>query len=129
VKADDARRLHEIRRGIPEQARKLGSVDAICAAILASDPDLMPALGESLLPRWIKEKLRRVKEPRAEMAGQLPLWGVFGDQIIPRDQWKPEHYQSYCRRHSEVAARNNAIVLALAAEYTERFGRPFIMAA
>lgn len=129
MKADDARRLTEVRRSIPEMARRLGSIDAICAEILRRYPDLMAALGELLLRRWVKDRLRGVKEPRPEMSGQLPMFGQFGDQIIPRDQWNPGHYQTYCRRYAEVAARNVAIVQALADEYAERFGRPLIMAA
>ena len=124
VKAEDARRLAEIRRSIPEQARRLGSVEAVCAEILRDHPDLMALLGELLLRGWVKDRVRRVKEPRPEMPGQLPMFGQFGDQIIPRDQWKPDHYQVYSRRHQEVAARNTAIVRALADEYAERFGRP-----
>ncbi len=129
MKVAESRRLTEVRRGIPERARQLGSIDAICAEILRTDPDLMAPLGESLLHKWVKEKLRGIKEPRPEMVGQLPMFGQFGDEVLLRKDWTPEHYQVYCRRHAEVAARNTAIMHVLADEYAERFGRPLIMAA
>jgi hypothetical protein len=129
VKAADARRLAEARRKIPEWARQLGSVDAVCDEFIRLHPDLLAPLGESMVRQWVKDRLRRMKEPRYELGGQLPLFGQFGDQIVPRAQWTPGHYESYCRRYKDAAARNNDIYRALCNEYAERFGHPLSLAA
>lgn len=129
MKAADSRRLAEARRNIPERARQLGSIDAVCAEFMRLHTDLLPVLGESLLPGWVREKLRRMKEPCYELGGQLPLFGQFGDEIVPREEWTPGHYEAYCRRYADAAARNAAILRVLANEYAERFGRPLDMAA
>ena len=129
MKAADSRQLTEARRNIPDRARQLGSLDAVCAEFVRLHPTLLPVLGESLLRGWVKETLRRLKEPRPEMVGQLPLIGQFGDEVRPRDQWTPDDYVVYSRRYANAAARNAAILRALAMEYAERFGRPLNLAA
>jgi hypothetical protein len=129
MKAADSRRLAEVRRDIPERARQLGSLDAVCSEFVRLHPDLLPVLGESLLRGWARETLRRLKEPRYELGGQLPLFGQFGDEILPRDQWTPGHYLAYYGRYANAAARNAAILRVLANEFAERFGRPIEQAA
>jgi hypothetical protein len=83
MKAADSRRLAEARRNIPERAQKLGSIEAVCAEFVRLNPDLLAPLGESLLRGWVREKLRRMKEPRYELGGQLPLFGQFGGEVVP----------------------------------------------
>jgi hypothetical protein len=86
-------------------------------------PYLMPALGESLLRRWIWESLRQLKETStAQVGGQLPLFGQFGDEIRTRDEWIRDNYRSYYRRYANAATRNVAKLRVLAAEFEERFG-------
>ena len=84
---------------------------------------LLAALGESLLRRWIWESLRQLKEPSlAEIGGQLPLFGQFGDEIRTRDEWNQDHYRAYYLRYSNAATRNAAKLRVLAAEFESRFG-------
>ncbi len=118
----DARRLAEARRQLPEMAQRHTSLEAVCAEFLRLHPDLVPVLGESLLRRWVRESLRRIKQPRYDLGGQLPLFGQFGDEIRPRDEWTPGHYVVYYVRYSNAAARNAAILRVLATEFAERFG-------
>ncbi len=129
MKATESRRLAEARRKLPQRAQQLGSIDAVCAEFVRLNPDLLAPLGESLLRGWVKDKLRRMKEPRYELGGQLPLFGVFGDQVVPREQWTAGHYEAYCRRYEDAIARNTAVYRVLANEYAEKFGRRLDMAA
>lgn len=129
MNVNDSRRLTEAKRNIPDRARQLGSLDAVCVEFVRLHPDLLAPLGESLLRGWVKETLRRLKEPRPEMPGQLPLIGQFGDEVRPREEWTPDDYVVYCRRYAHASARNAAILRALVMEYAERFGRPLDLAA
>jgi hypothetical protein len=87
------------------------------------DVHLLAALGESLLKRWIWESLRQLKEPSLiEDGGQLPLFGQFGDEIRPRDEWTQDNYRAYYRRYANAATRNAAKLGVLAAKFEERFG-------
>ncbi len=129
MKAADSRRLAEARRNIPERARQLRSLDAVCAEFKRDHSDLLALLGESKLRPWVKETLRRPKERRPELPGQLPLWGQFGDEVRPREEWTPDDYMASCSRYAHAAACNRAILRALEMEYAERFGRPLDLAA
>jgi len=124
MNAPDARRLIQARRQLPEMARRLGSREAVQEEFLRLNPDLMAALGESLLKRWIWQSLRQLKEPSmADDNGQLPLFGQFGDEIRTRDIWTQENYRAYYRRYANAATRNSAKLRVLAAEFENRFGR------
>ncbi len=124
MNAADARRLTQARRQLPEMARRLGSREAVQEEFLRLNPDLMAALGESLLKRWIWESLRQLKEPSmADDNGQLPLFGQFGDEIRTRDMWTQDDYRAYYRRYANAATRNSAKLWVLAAEFETRFGR------
>jgi hypothetical protein len=119
----EGRRLAEARRQLPQMALRLGSREAVQEEFLRLHPDLLAALGESLLRRWIWESLRQLKEPSlAEIGGQLPLFGQFGDEIRTRDEWTQDHYRAYYRRYSNAATRNAAKLRVLAAEFESRFG-------
>lgn len=119
----DAHRLRQAKRQLPEIAIRLGSREAIHNEFLRRYPDLMPALGETLLNRWIWDSLRQLKEAAlAEDDGMLPLFGSFGKMILSREEWTEDDYRIYDRRYGNAAERNAAKRRGLAAEFRERFG-------
>ena len=119
----DAFRLREAKKQLPQIAMRFGSREAIHTEFTRLYPDLMPALGESLLDRWIWDSLRQIKEAAlAEEGTMLPLFGSFGKTILTREDWTEGQYRIYDRRYRNAADRNAAKCRCLAAEFRERFG-------
>ena len=88
------------RELIAPRRQQLGSLDAVRAEFKRDHSDLLALLGESKLRPWVKETLRRPKERRPELPGQLPLWGQFGDEVRPREERTTDDHMASCSRYA-----------------------------
>jgi hypothetical protein len=125
VSKEDHKIIGDARAALPGLAKLHHDKPSIRAALQAAYPALTGILGEMLLDSWIWSSLRKLKEKLTEDEPdpqQLPLFGSFGQQILPRENWDEDGYRQYWARYNAMAENSSAKRARLAEEFYNKFG-------